>query len=179
MVTQLWSQLSAATLYTGRLLSAAVSLYDNTVCTVHVSHTVPLSEGAKESVCPACQETAPEESSIVVRLPLHARTHTRLYPTYVPFLPSCSCSPRVLLLLTYKRLKPSPHAYTLHPPHRPAEVECLPNRPRFLSSPPPHREPFYVPDHEVLSPKVRSGEGGGTVVYTNQPGPEKYVSSSS
>ena len=62
---------------------------------------------------------------------------------------------------------PSPSSYV---PLRPAEVECVPHRPCFLSLPPSHREPFYIPGHEVLSPKIRSGEEGRTVVYTNQPG---------
>ena len=68
---------------------------------------------------------------------------------------------------------PSPSSYV---PLRPAEVECVPHHPRFLSLPPSHREPFYIPGHEVLSPKIRSGEEGRTIVYTNQPGHEKYVS---
>ena len=59
-------------------------------------------------------------------------------------------------------------------PFWPSEVECIRERITFLMSPPRHPEPYYATDHEVVSPKVRSGEGMGRVVYMNLPGPEKY-----
>ena len=60
---------------------------------------------------------------------------------------------------------------------RPSEVECVSGLPHFLATPPPSREPFYHSDREVVSPKIRSGEGGGTLVYSNHPTKHKYVSS--
>ena len=59
--------------------------------------------------------------------------------------------------------------------YRPSEVECVSGLPHFLATPPPSREPFYRNDCEVVSPKIRSGEGGGTLVYSNQTTKHKYV----
>lgn len=55
-------------------------------------------------------------------------------------------------------------------------MECVSGLPRFLATPPPSRELFYHNDREVVSPKIRSGEGGGTLVYSNQTSKQKYVS---
>ena len=59
-------------------------------------------------------------------------------------------------------------------PYWPAEVECIRQRPTLLTTPPQHLEPYYSPEHDVRPPKIRSGDGLGTVVYMNLPGPEKY-----
>ena len=59
-------------------------------------------------------------------------------------------------------------------PFWPSEVECIRERPTLLMIPPRYSEPYYIPCREVVSPKIRSGDGHGTVVYTNLPGPEKY-----
>ena len=55
-------------------------------------------------------------------------------------------------------------------------MECVSHRPKFLATPPPCSEPFYVPEHEVISPKIRSVDGNGTTVYIRPKGPGKYVS---
>ena len=56
----------------------------------------------------------------------------------------------------------------------PSEVECINERFLLLMTPPKHPEPYYTPCSEVVSPKIRSRDDHGTVVYTNLPGPEKY-----
>ena len=58
---------------------------------------------------------------------------------------------------------------------RPAEVDCVSHRTKFITVTPTQKEPFYCSSRDVVSPKIRSQEGGGTVVYTNLPGPQKYV----
>lgn len=68
------------------------------------------------------------------------------------------------------------------------------NRINFLYDVPNHPEPLYVPgkcyrvasvilennkilsDCSVVPPKMRSPLGEGSIVYSNLPGPEKYVS---
>ena len=59
-------------------------------------------------------------------------------------------------------------------PFWPAEVECIMDRPRHLLTSPRFREPYYNPEQEVVSPKIRSGEGSGRTVYLNPPGPQKF-----
>ena len=59
-------------------------------------------------------------------------------------------------------------------PFWPSEVECIRERGMHLMIPPKHTEPYYTVDSDLVSPKIRSGEGYGKVVYTNLPGPEKY-----
>lgn len=60
--------------------------------------------------------------------------------------------------------------------YRPSEVHCVSGKPHLLVTPPPKREPFYQNKHEVVSPKIRSGDGGGTIVYSNLPSKQKFVS---
>ena len=59
-------------------------------------------------------------------------------------------------------------------PFWPAEVECIRERPTHLIIPSKSSEPYYTPSHEMVPPKIRSGEGYGSVVYMNLPGPEKF-----
>jgi len=46
---------------------------------------------------------------------------------------------------------------------------------RFLQTATLERESLLPPSPETLAPKIRSSPGG-TVVYSNPPGPDKYVS---
>lgn len=59
---------------------------------------------------------------------------------------------------------------------RPAEVSCVKVEHRFVRGVPSSPECFLIPESEVVSPKIRSGKHGGTVVYTNPLGHEKFVS---
>lgn len=59
-------------------------------------------------------------------------------------------------------------------PFWPFEIECIREKPTLLMIPPKHAEPYYTVDSELVSPKIRSGEGHGKIVYMNLPGPEKY-----
>ena len=59
-------------------------------------------------------------------------------------------------------------------PFWPTEVDCIRERPKHLLIPPKFREPYYNPDQEVVSPKIRSAEGSGRTVYLNLPGPQKF-----
>ncbi len=59
---------------------------------------------------------------------------------------------------------------------RPVEVPCLRMKHRLVGEVPLKPEPFQIPESELVSPKVRSKKHGGSVVYSNPLGPEKYVS---
>ena len=75
----------------------------------------------------------------------------------------------------YGYTQKSPHGSGHHRlPFWPAEVECVRERPRHLLTAPKFREPYYSQEQEVVSPRIRSGEGNGRTVYLNLPSPQRF-----
>jgi len=92
------------------------------------------------------------------------------------------CTNKTLLVVTHLfDVEWSPtysccNEYSIYPCSccRPAEVLCLSGHHRFITTPPPTREPFYTEEEHIISPKIRSPDGIGTTVYSNMPGPHAH-----
>lgn len=60
----------------------------------------------------------------------------------------------------------------------PAEVPCIVHHTRLIFDQPPSPEPLYIQDFPIVSPKIRSINGEGCVVYNNSPGSQKHFTHS-